>query len=81
MSASSQGKLFLYDVKTKERVAAVETHGLDVVFPPEIHGWSDVLDCRPAPYPSKTLEENCEFAYGVHKKVILVSAAQLSEAG
>lgn len=74
---SETGTFFLYDSETHERVAEVEAEGLDLFFPPEVDGWTDVLDCRIEPYTSKTIEENCHTAEHVRKLYILVSPNQV----
>lgn len=77
--AVSSDKLYLYKTETLERADEVASEALDVFFPPYVRGWSDVLDCRTEPYTSRSIEENCKFALGVHKRFILVSSAQLHE--
>jgi hypothetical protein len=72
-------KLYLYRTDTLERTDEVVVEGLDVFFPPYVRGWSDVLDCRPSPYAERSIEHNCKFAAGVHKRFILVSASQIHE--
>ena len=76
MSANNE-RLFLFDVSTHEQVAEIEYDNLDVYFPAGVHGWSDVLDCRPEPYDAKSVDENCEFAHHVAKKYILVPESSL----
>lgn len=78
MSSAPQDKLYLYDTSTGERFAEVDHDGLDIYFPEDVHGWSDVLDCRPEPYADQSIEDNCHFAEHVHKKFILVSEAQIA---
>ena len=73
---SESGTFFLYDTETHDRVAEVESEGLDLFFPDFVDGWTDVLDCRITPYTSKSIEENCHFAEHVRKPYILVSANQ-----
>lgn len=66
--------LELFDTTSLSSVAQVRATGLDVAFPDGIT-WSEVMDCRIEPYTSKTIEENCIFALGVHKFYILVAAS------
>lgn len=73
---SESGTFFLYDSETHDRVAEVDSEGLDLFFPEFVDGWTDVLDCRIAPYSSKSIEENCDFAEHVRKPYILVSPNQ-----
>jgi len=75
MSKADQ-TLFLYDTSSFQEYAQAQSSGLDVTFPPRIT-WSDVLDCRIAPYTERSIDENCTFALGVHKAYILISAAQV----
>lgn len=77
--SSSHNQLFLYDAFSEEKLTQIEAQGLDVFFPDYIRGWSDVLDCRAEPYPSKSIHENCHFAQHVHKNYILVSASQIAK--
>lgn len=79
MSSHSQDALHLFDTETFEKVATVQTQGLDVIFPEFVRGWSDVLDSRIAPYTEQSIEEICNFAHHVHKKFILVTDAQASK--
>ncbi len=74
---AQSGKLFLYDTTTLAQVHAVEQDGLDVFFPPPI-GWTEVLDCRIAPYDGRPIEVNCEYATHVRKSYILVTEAQVT---
>lgn len=71
-------KLFLYSTDDCTRFDQAEIQGNDVVFPPTVNGWTDVLDCRHEPYDEKTLEENCDIAVHVRKKYILVDEDQVS---
>lgn len=71
--------LYLYDAHTAEQVATVERSGLDVYFPPEVAGWTDVLDCREEPYIEQSIAENCAYALRVHKKYILVADSQIAQ--
>ncbi len=75
----SQESLFLYDARTAEQVAPIEQSGLDVYFPPQVAGWTDVLDCREEPYTERSIAENCTFAQRVHKKYILVHESQIAQ--
>lgn len=76
---AKNGKLLLFETQTCEKFAEVESEGLDVFFPTAVRGWSDVLDCRIAPYDARSIEENCEFALGCRKFYILVHASQVTE--
>lgn len=71
--------LHLFDARTTEEVGVVESTGLDVYFPPQVGGWSDVLDCREGAYLERSIAENCAFALHVHKKYILVEAGQIAQ--
>lgn len=75
MSQSTK-KLVLVEVGTMQEFQDVTSAGLDVNFPAGIC-WSDVLDCRIAPYAERTVEENCDFADHVHKTFILIAADHL----
>lgn len=72
------GKLYLYDTKSGAQTHSPSQEGLDVMFPDGI-GWTEVLDCRIAPYESKSIEANCEYAQGVRKYYILVTEAQVAK--
>lgn len=81
--SSSSTDLFLYtaisehDPEGPTRLdERPQVDGLDVYFPDGVDGWTDVLDCRVEPYTEKSIRENSTFAHHVHKKYILVSAAQ-----
>jgi hypothetical protein len=76
---AGSGKLYLYETESCTRFAEVESQGLDVFFPHSVHGWSEVLDCRIAPYDSQSLEENCEYAEHVRKLYILVTESQVAQ--
>ncbi len=75
----SDESLYLYDARTAEQVTSVEKSGLDVYFPPQIAGWTDVLDCREEPYTEQSIAENCAYAQRVHKKYILVEKSQIAQ--
>ncbi len=75
MSKTDQ-TLFLYETSTSQEYAQAESQGLDVTFPPRIT-WSEVLDCRIEPYTSRSMDENCRFALGVHKAYVLVKSSQV----
>jgi hypothetical protein len=70
--------LYLYTTDDCQRFDKADLDGKDVVFPPSVNGWTDVLDCRCEPYDEKSLEENCDIAAHVRKKYILVSEDQVS---
>lgn len=72
------GKLYLYDTQTLQQTHAVDQEGLDVFFPHGI-GWTEVLDCRIAPYDAQSLEVNCDYAAHVRKLFILVTDAQVAQ--
>ena len=76
---ATTGTLYLYETSSGEQYAEVEQDGLDVYFPSEVRGWSDVLDCRIPPYDGKSIEENCEYAIHVRKFYILVTEAQVEQ--
>ena len=76
---ATDAKLYLYETDTCAQYAEVEQEGLDVFFPPEVGGWSDVLDCRIAPYTEQSLEENCHYASHVRKFYILVTHEQVEQ--
>ena len=67
---------FLVDVKTGTRRPVIE-RGMDITFPDDVHGWTEILDCRHPPYDSMTLDTLLERAHGVHKHYVLVSEDQL----
>ena len=71
--------LYLYDAKTGEQMTTIERSGLDVFFPPEVAGWTDVLDCREEPYTEQSIADNCSYALRVHKKYILVAESQIAQ--
>ena len=75
----SDHSLHLFDARTNEEVGIVESTGLDVFFPPEVGGWSNVLDCREEPYTETSIAENCKYALRVHKKYILVEGSQIAQ--
>lgn len=75
----SNESLYLYDAKTAEQAGAVEKSGLDVYFPPDVAGWTDVLDCREEPYTEQSIAENCAYAKRVNKKYILVHESQIAQ--
>ena len=73
--------LVLVETRHGTHFAGVEAQGLDVDFPPEVRGWSDVLDCRDEPYTDEStwpMERLCEFAQHVRKRFILVPQARLA---
>lgn len=72
-------QLHLYRASNHQHVGSVATRGLDVIFGPDILGWTDVLDCRMDPYKSRTIAENCDYATHVRKLYILVGAAQVAQ--
>lgn len=72
-------KLFLYHADDCARFAEVGGAGMDLVFPPNVRDWTDVLDCRVEPYIEKSLAENCDIAHHVRKRYILVSDEQVSK--
>lgn len=74
---AQSGQLYLYDTATVSQAHKAEQTGLDVFFPPGI-GWTEVLDCRIAPYTGKSIEENCAFASHVRKSYILVTEDQVA---
>jgi hypothetical protein len=78
MSNPTSSIFYLYETKTQERRDQVRVEALDVFFPDYVRGWSDVLDCRTEPYRERSVEQNCKFALGVHKRFILVAADQFS---
>ncbi|MBA2662821.1 MAG: hypothetical protein H0U74_11030 [Bradymonadaceae bacterium] len=75
----SREQLYLYETTSCTQRAKAQATGLDVYFPPEIAGWTDVLDCREAPYTERSLEENCAYALHVRKRFILVSHSQIAQ--
>ncbi|MEM1350684.1 MAG: hypothetical protein AAGI01_19130 [Myxococcota bacterium] len=77
--STESGSLFLFRTSDRTPFAQVQADRLDVYFPDEVQGWSDVLDCRVEPYTEHSIEENCHFAEHVHKKFILVSQAQIDD--
>ena len=72
-------KLYLFDTNTHQQTHEVSQDGLDVFFPAGI-SWSEVLDCRIAPYDARPVEENCEYAAHVRKQYILVTLEQVQRA-
>jgi hypothetical protein len=72
-------KLYLYTTEDCARFGEARGRGGDVEFPPGVHDWTDVLDCRHAPYTDKSLAENCEIAHHVRKHYILVGEEQISK--
>lgn len=72
-------KLYLYTTEDCARFGEARGRGGDVEFPPAVHGWTEVLDCRVEPYTAKSLAENCDLAHHVRKKYILVGDDQLSK--
>lgn len=75
----ADSSLYLYDASTGEQLDTVERSGLDVFFPPQVAGWTDVLDCREAPYTEQSIADNCAYALRVHKKFILVEGSQIAQ--
>ncbi len=77
---ASDKKQFLVQVDGGTRLAEpiVGSKG-DVVFPPEVRGWGDVLDCRHTPYTEKSLQELLHFGHHVHKVYLLVYEDQLKD--
>ncbi len=75
----SDQKLYLYHAETGQEAGEAEKSGLDVFFPSNIAGWTDVLDCREEPYTEQSLAENCAYAQRVHKKYILVNESQIAQ--
>jgi len=73
---TTSDNLLLFDVDTQSQVSEVQSSMTDVFFDPPI-GWTEVLDCRISPYDQRSLEENCDFAKGVHKKFILITHDQV----
>lgn len=71
------GTLYLYETSSVAQAFSVEQDGLDVLFPRGI-GWTDVLDCRIAPYTGQSIEANCDFAIHVRKRYILVTGEQVA---
>lgn len=72
-------KMYLYDTEDCTQFAEVHGRGGDVVFPPTVGTWTEVLDCRHEPYTGKSLAENCDLAHHVRKKYILVGEDQISK--
>ncbi len=75
----SEQELYLYKAKTAEQSGTAEKAGLDVYFPSDVAGWTDVLDCREEPYTEQSIAENCAYARRVHKKYILVEESQIAQ--
>ncbi len=75
----SQPKLHLFDAKSAQEKGTVSQSGLDVHFPADVAGWTDVLDCREEPYTEQSIAENCAYAVRVHKKYILVEPEQVAQ--
>ncbi len=75
----SESKLHLFDAKTAQEKAEVTQAGLDVHFPADVAGWTDVLDCREEPYTEQSIAENCAYAKRVNKKYILVEPQQVAQ--
>jgi len=69
-------ELILIDSETEREAGRAELDGNDVIFPDEFHGWTDVMDCRHAPYTDQSLEENCHIASHVRKPYILITSDQ-----
>ncbi|GEM_PF-1796971 len=68
--------LYLVDSETHSLHDEASLNGQDVVFPDDINGWTDVMDCRGEPYDEKSIPENCELAHHVRKFYILVTESQ-----
>ena len=79
--AATTKTLYLYETRHCTRHGEAQVEGLDVFFPDDVDNWTDVLDCRIAPYTEYSLQENCEYAVGVRKKFILVTEAQVAQEG
>jgi hypothetical protein len=75
----SDSTLYLVDSDTKSLHGEARRDGQDVVFPEDINGWTDVMDCRGEPYAEKSVEENCELAHHVRKFYILITPEQWEE--
>lgn len=74
----AEPNLYLYDATTAEQATTADSSGMDVYFPDDIDGWTDVLDCRHPPYTGQSIAENCTFAKRVNKKYILVDDSQIA---
>jgi hypothetical protein len=69
---------YLFNTEDCTRAGSAAGHAGDIEFPASVGGWTEVMDCRHAPYTDKSLAENCDIASHVRKKYILVDEAQLS---
>jgi hypothetical protein len=76
---SSKEKLYLYETDTCRQFGTVQAVGLDLYFPPQVGGWTSVLDCREEPYTERSIVENCNYAVQVRKKYILVGESQIAQ--
>ena len=72
----SDSTLYLVDSDTLSLHGEAHQDGQDVVFPDDINGWTDVMDCRGEPYDENSIAENCELAHHVRKFYILVTPSQ-----
>ena len=70
-------ELILFDTETHREAGRAHLEGNDVVFPDNILGWTDVMDCRHEPYTDHSIDENCELAHHVRKPYILVTPEQV----
>lgn len=75
----SDQTFYLYDADTAQEAGTAEKSGLDMYFPSDVAGWTDVLDCRDEPYTDQSIAENCTFAQRVHKNYILVDESQIAQ--
>ncbi|MFB6264451.1 MAG: hypothetical protein ABEL76_12635 [Bradymonadaceae bacterium] len=66
--------LLVVDTDTGRTIGEAELKDQDVVFPPGVDGWTDVLDARHPPYTSQSLDETCHEAAHVRKPYLLVRA-------
>lgn len=76
--SSEDAKQFLVEVSTGRRFGPIEGKKGDLVFPAEVRGWADVLDCRHGRYLEMGLDEIRDIASHVHKFFVLVYEDRLS---
>ncbi len=75
---SDQTEHYLVEVETGRNLGPISGTMGDLEFPPQVGGWTDVLDCRHDPYSGMELEELRHFAEHVRKYFVLVDGEKLS---
>jgi hypothetical protein len=74
---SDENSSFLVEVATRRKIGPVPVEKGDVLFPDEVRGWGDVLDCRHEPYTGFDFDDLLHRAEHAHKFYLLLAKSQL----